>query len=956
MNSSLHQRLLWSALVLALLNPSNLTFATSPPVESLSTADQQWVDSSLAALSLEQKAAQMVMVRIYGRYHHPESSTFRRLEQQVRELGVGGVVLFDSDLQTVPRLLDHLQGQAALPLLVAADFERGINMRIRRGAVEMPWAMAIGASRSTAAARFLGEITAREGRALGVHWAFAPVVDVNNNPANPVINLRSFGEQPELVGELATAFIAGARGQGLQHGGMMTTAKHFPGHGDTAVDSHLGLPTLDFDFERLEQIELRPFRQTIAAGVDAVMVGHIAVPAIDPSGDPATLSPLLTHRLLRQRLGFEGLIVTDAMGMEGVAATWFGAAAVRAVAAGTDVVLMPPDPRIAIQSLARAVAEGQLTEERLDHSVRRLLEAKARLGLHRQRLVGNKAVEQQVARPADSARALAIAQRSITVLRDADKHLPLHAESDPNLLLIEIEQGLRSSSRLATQLDRRKIAYRRWQLGPEISPQTLDKIIKSADEHSHILLAAFIRPRADGVDLSPSQLDLAQRLAALDKPLLMVSLGSPYLLAQVPGVDTYFCAWGSDASSQAAAIGALFGEFDIGGQLPVSLPGLYDFGHGLRIPRHPMSLERTSAAAAGFRTAGLAKVEQLLDGFVSDGAFPGGIVAVGHRGKLALLHPFGKLSYAADAAAVTHETLYDLASLTKVIATTTMAMILVDEKRLDLDARVDSFLPLFRGAGKEQVTLRHLLTHSSGLDWWAPLFETLSGQLAYIEHIQAMELVYAPGSDTKYSDLGIILLGEILERVAGESLEHFFEQRIAAPLGMTETLFRPGPELLQRIAPTEHDSGRGRLLRGEVHDENAFALGGVAPHAGLFATAGDLARFVQMLVNGGVFEHRRIISRSTLDLFTHRANLVAGSDRAIGWDTKSAEKSSAGDFFAASSYGHTGFTGTSIWIDPERRLFLILLTNRVHPTRENNQIRKVRPALANAVMQALADP
>lgn len=350
----------------------------------------------------------------------------------------------------------------------------------------------------------------------------------------------------------------------------------------------------------------------------------------------------------------------------------------------------------------------------------------------------------------------------------------------------------------------------------------------------------------------------------------------------------------------------------------------------------------------------LEEVDRLLDGFRERGAFPGGVLAAGDRGKLVHLHPFGRLTYAADARPVTADTLYDLASLTKVVATTTMAMILVDEGRLDLDRKVQDFLPGFQGPGKEAVTVRHLLSHSSGLEALAPFFREIRGKEAYVERIQAMDLVYPTGSRSLYSDPGIILLGEVLERAAGQPVEDFVRERVFEPLGMRDTLFRPPPELRARIAPTEEDPWRGRLVHGEVHDENAFAMGGVAPHAGLFGTAGDLARFARMLLNGGVLDGRRIVSRETVELFTRRVG-IPGSNRALGWDTKSAEGSSAGTLFSGRSFGHTGFTGTSLWIDPERQIYVILLTNRVHPTRENNVIREVRPAVADAVVRGLLE-
>ncbi len=357
----------------------------------------------------------------------------------------------------------------------------------------------------------------------------------------------------------------------------------------------------------------------------------------------------------------------------------------------------------------------------------------------------------------------------------------------------------------------------------------------------------------------------------------------------------------------------------------------------------------------GFRPGGLAEADRLLEGFRERRAFPGGVLAVGYGDALIHLHPFGRLTYDANAPLVTSDTLYDLASLTKVVATTTMAMILVDEGKLDLERPVQAYLPGFQGPGKVAVTVRHLLTHSSGLDATAPLYKELHGEEAFVQRIETMDLAYPPGSRSLYSDLGIILLGEILERVAGQPLEAFARERVFAPLAMRDTMFRPPAELRPRIAPTEFDPWRGRLVHGEVHDENAFAMGGVAPHAGLFSTAGDLARFAQMILDGGTLGGRRIVSRRTVELFTRRAG-IPGSDRALGWDTKSAESSSAGTLFSPRSFGHTGFTGTSMWIDPARQLFVILLTNRVHPTRDNQLIREARPAVADAVVRALADP
>ena len=934
--------------------PASSTAVVTALPEELSAAAQDWVDDTLASLSLEQKAAQLIAVRSFGFFENPGSEDYQRLVREVGELGVGGVVIFASELETVPRLLNDLQQHAEIPLLVSADVERGLAFRVQRGTVPLPWAMAIGATRSEDAAFFTGQVTAREGRALGIHWALAPVADVNNNPDNPVINIRSYGEDPDLVGRMASAYIRGA-----EQGGMLTTAKHFPGHGDTSTDSHHTRPVVTADRQRLDSVELVPFRQAIDAGVDTIMTAHVVMPAVDPDA-PATLSAAVMTGLLREELGFEGLIVTDALEMAGIRPAWTGEAAIRSLQAGADVLLLPPQTDVAIQSVVRAVAEGQLTEARIDESVRRVLEAKARLGLHENRLVNPAHLGSSVARPEDLERAHEIAEASITVVRNEGDILPLHAEDPLKILHLEISSGLRDRAVQGVtqgELEARGIPFKSRFLGPDVAPVIADRVLAEVGNYTHVVVSShiWVSSNKSRGDLRDSQEELLQRLDQTGVPVIVLAYNSPYFLDEIPQIPVFVATYGSAASSQRAAVGALFGEFDIGGKLPVALPGLYSYGHGLELAAREMSLPLVEPESAGFSSGGAAHIDAVVEDFVDQKAFPGGVLAVGYQGRLAYLKAFGHQTYDDGSPAVEVDTIYDLASLTKVVATTIMAMILVDEGLLDLDKPVQDFLPLFQGPGKEQVTVRHLLTHSSGLEAYGDLYNELSGKEQYLARIQEMGLEYEPGSKSVYSDYGMILLGEILERVSGQLMDVFLEQRVYGPLGMVDTGFLPGEDLRRRIAPTEDDPWRGYVAHGEVHDENAHALGGVAPHAGVFSTAPDLARFLQMILNGGVFEHRRIVSREIVEEWTRKAG-IAESDRAIGWDTKSAEKSSAGSLFSPNSFGHLGYTGTSMWVDPERELFVILLTNRVHPTRENNLIRQVRPAVADAVVQALESP
>ena len=913
-----------------------------------------WAETTLKALTLEEKVAQMIGVRAFGIYTNPRSADYQSLIDEVETLKVGHITIFESDVYAAPKILNDLQRRAKIPLLVSADLERGLAFRVRRGVVPIPYAMAIGATRSEEAAYFSGLVTGREARSIGIHWTFAPVADVNNNPDNPVINIRSYGEDPDLVGRLSSAYVRGAR-----EGAILSTAKHFPGHGDTAADSHLTLPVISADRDRLNRMELAPFQTMFKAGVDAVMVAHIAVPSVDPSGDPASLSRPLTTGLIRDQMKYQGLIVTDAMEMSGLDVAWSGEASVRAVMAGCDLVLLPKDAKIAVREIGRAVREGRIAEAQIDASVLRLLKTKESLGLDRNRFVDEAEIGKNVGRPEDIEAANRITQASITLVKNEAGVIPLAVEKPLRLLHLIMSSDARNdwiSGIPESEFARRYVKATSRYIGPDLNPELANEIVAQAESgaFSHVVASAFVRVTSSKgtANMEGAHAKLLSRLSQSGPPLIVLAFGSPYLLRQAPEIPVYLAAYGGIDTAQRAAIGALFGEFDIGGQLPVTLPGLFPFGHGLKIPHRAMTLAIASPETQGFKPGTFADVDATVERFIEKKAFPGAVVAVGRDGALVHLKAYGRRTYEPDAPAMTPDTLFDLASLTKVIATTTMAMMMVDEGRLDLDRPVRDFFSKFLGGSKERITVRHLLTHSSGIDWWAPLYKEAHTMPEYLNRILPMDLKYEPGTKSVYTDLGVMMLGEILERVSGTDLDSFVKRRLFEPMKMRDTGFKPSESMTSRIAPTEVDNEwRKRLVWGEVHDENAAGLGGVAPHAGLFGTAPDLARFAAMLLYGGVFENRRFIAPQTLAQFTTRST-VPDSSRALGWDTPS-ENSSAGTLMSKRAFGHTGFTGTSMWMDPETGVFVILLTNRVHPTRENNQIREARPQIADAVMRGL---
>jgi len=930
---------------------------------SLSPAASAWVESTLGKMTVDEKIGQLLFTTYYGGFTATDSPAYQQLLHNVQNLHVGGFIvithgsplgILKSQAYPTAVLANQLQTQSKLPLLIGADFERGTAMRYDEG-TSFPTAMAVAAGGNPKDAYTMGKITASEARATGVSWVYAPDSDVNNNPANPIINTRSFGENPQRVGEFVSAFI-----KGVEDGGALATAKHFPGHGDTAADSHIDLPVIPASRERLEHLELVPFRAAIAAGADTVMTGHLSVPALEPDPNtPATLSPKILEGLLRKQLGFHGLIVTDAMDMGGITVRYApGEAAVRAVVAGVDCLLMPPVPDAAFEALEGAVRSGRISKQRLDESVRRILQAKARLGLNKNRLVDVNALNHRFGSVAWQNEAQEISDRGVTLLRDKPHRLPLDGTKPSRGLLLafyadpepypgeDLERELRSRFDTLTTL-RADTRFVNASILKLPSPDTYDVAI----------VGFFVRvsDRKGNVDVPPEQAALAEQVYKTGKPAVTVAFGSPYLIEEFPQAETWLSAFGISDVAQISAARALFGEIPVRGHLPVTVPGVnLKAGFGIEVPANPMTLRPMDVREDGQ----LRPAYEVVERAVKDKAFPGATLAVGLRGRVAI-HAFGKLSYDAKSPAVVPTTMYDIASLTKVVVTTTLVAKLAEGDfavPLDLDAKVERYLPEWASGPqpewRHRVTVRHLLTHTSGLPPFKEYWRTSKSKHDTLTKIFAEPLEYEPGTKEVYSDLGIILMAEIIDRSTGKKLDDLANTFIFSPLGMTNSMYKPPKKLWPTIAPTEIDTQyRHRLIEGEVHDENAYAIGGVSGHAGVFSTAPDLAAFCQMLLNGGVYAHRRILRRATVTQFTTPQQLSGGT-RTLGWAVPTPD-GLAGHYFSAHSFGHTGFTGTSIWVDPDRQLFVVFLTNRVHPTRENQKIQQVRRDLHDAVMQAL---
>lgn len=554
----------------------------------------------MKGMSLHDEVAQLVFIAFHGESPNTRSREYRRFIRLIRETRIGGLVLNNvanghtvqkAEPYKVAAFVNRLQRMTRVPLMVGGDFERGASMRLE-GTTVFPHAMAFGAANDPALTRYEGEDTAREARAVGVQWVFYPDSDVNNNPDNPIINIRSFGENPEAVARQVTAFIEGAHSDKKNY--VLTTAKHFPGHGDTSVDSHMNLPSIPADLERMNRLELVPFKAAIAAGTDSIMTGHIAVPALAPPDLPATLSPQIVTGLLRHDLGFQGLVVTDALEMGGIAKGFTsGEAAVRAIEAGVDVLLMPPDPDAAIKAVVSAVESGKISRQRIRESVIKLLSAKEKVGLARQRFINIEAMSDVLDSPEANQRAQEVADRAVTLVRNTGNLVPLPSPENTCYVVMP-ESRTSSEGQLFTQELRRRAPHAPIvTLDPSMPKQQVDDLLGKLNGCPNHAVAAFasVNAYSGTVGLAGELPHAIQTLVATGKPVALVALGNPYLLRNFPNVAAYLATFSTVPPSETAALKALWGEMNITGHLPVTIPGLAAYGEGIQVqaprPRAP---------------------------------------------------------------------------------------------------------------------------------------------------------------------------------------------------------------------------------------------------------------------------------------------------------------------------------------------------------------------------------
>ena len=944
-----------------------LAFIFISGCSSVPKTSKNWPQKVLKTLSLREKIAQMMIYRMHLKY---KDVTPEKWEEIIRLLdgdGIGGIHLWSGDGSSSIAIMNEIQKRSRIPIIFDADIERGFGQRFPSG-TDFPPMMAITATGNPENAYEVGKIVATESRAAGIHWNLSPVVDVNNNPLNPIINTRSFSENADIVSEFSKKYA-----KGLQDYGMIATAKHFPGHGDTQTDSHSSLAMIPSDSSRLWSLELKPFATMAKAGVDVVMVAHVHAPDYQPEADdPATLSPFWVTDVLKDRLGFDGAIITDGMGMGGITKNYSDDyAIVKAVQAGCHIIIQNYDMVGSIDAIEKAVLEGQISEQQINSSALKMLELKYKVGLNLNPYIGLDHMMKNISTKRNREASNRIASEAITLVKDSKGLLPINASPKDTLYIIDIydQEYKHSRSTVASKIISERIPVRAIQVDESDKKPILDVIVKSIPKNSQILINAFVSPKEwkDRIFFPDNETYFVRELIKKSDRIILASLGTPYLLQDFPKVSTYLCAYNGSYLMQNALANALLGSKDISGRLPISIPGLYEIGSGM-FKEMKVKVEKISEYKPGIEVkrvlpeavgANNNYIERFMESAIKDSAWPGGVLLAAKNGNIFYHKGHGFHTYESKKP-VRSSDIFDLASITKVISTTSGIMKLVDKNKIDLDKPVVSYLPNFKGKKKKykkqksEITVRDLLSHSSGLPAFKQYFKMEKTREVILENIYDTEPVREKGDTTIYSDVGAIMLGELIEKVSGFPLDIFVDSLIFKPLGMGTTFYNPPEEKIKRVVPTEIDP-KGNLIHGYVHDENAHSLGGVAGHAGLFSTAKDLAIFSQMMLNKGLYGWKRIFKQETVDLFTKRANLVSQSSRCLGWDSPSGA-SSGGVYLSDASYGHGGYTGTTLWIDPDNEIIVILLTNAVHPNRKNKDPKYFdwRHRIHSAVYESLS--
>lgn len=954
------------AIVISGLFSLSLAFRTAEIEQKIPTK-ASWVNAEFEKMTLDQKIGQFFMVAAYS---NKGEKHFQHLDSLVKEQHIGGMIFFQGQRINMKSILNRFQSEAEVPLLIGMDAEWGVQMRLF-GEDRFPYNYTLGAANDPKLTKTISAMIAQECREIGVHMNFAPVADVNSNPNNPVIGFRSYGENPLAVASHVKAAVLGMEGQGV-----LTSIKHFPGHGDTGTDSHYDLPIVENSLTQIDAIDFPPFRAGIRAGTASVMIAHLNVPALDSTGTPSSLSPIVIKEYLQGQLGFKGLVISDALNMKAVADRYGKTeVVVKAFQAGCDILLFPESVEEAIQAIREKVESGEIELAEIDARCKKVLNAKYKAIINPVDVKNYDKFEIELAKKQ-------VYEKAITVLKNDNEVLPIK-RFDQRIAHISIgsnTQALKKSMDLVAPIDHFHF----------YTIEEAQNRLKDTLSNYDVIFTAFhsntVRSRND-YGLPKGWKKWISDLP--EKKNVLAFFGNPLGLksADLSKFDAIVLGYENHALTQDRMGQFLMGTFASQGKLPITMNQAYVRNHGVVVDWSGR-LKDSQPEELGISRVKLMEIDRIVKKGIDAGAFPGCQVLVAVEGKIIWRKSYGFHTYD-NTRAVQNTDLYDIASVTKIAASTSSLMILDSEGKFDLSSKLGEYLPeLTKGTGYSNILLKNMMAHQAGLVAWIPFYKrTLSEGRPSAEWYAPMK---SPETDVpvatnlwvkdaytdtmysrilrtplksiryKYSDLGYYFVKKIIEKQSGEKMENFTLKHLYEPMGLRYMRYKPLDYFsLSKITPTEDDQYfRKQLVHGHVHDPGAAMIGGVGGHAGLFSNAGDMAALMQMYLGKGSYGGTEYIAPNVIAEYTKRQ--FSRNRRGAGFDKPKIDGNGGTCYKGASmsSFGHSGFTGTLAWVDPVNKTNFVFLSNRVYPDAENwklvkmNTRTEIQRVIYEAVQQA----
>lgn len=940
-------------------------------------SQEAWVDSVYNQLSFDEKVGQLFMVAAYS---NKDEAHNKSIDKLVEENKIGGLIFFQGGPVRQAKLTNRYQAKSKVPMFIGIDAEWGLSMRLD-STYRYPWNMTLGAVQDMKLIEKAGNQMAKQSKRMGIHFNFAPVVDINTNPKNPIIGNRSFGETKENVTLRALALM-----KGLQDEGVYATAKHFPGHGDTSTDSHHTLPIVKFDKNRLDAVELYPYKELIKNGLASVMVAHLNVPSIEPRENyPTSISYNVVTNILKNELQFEGLIFTDALNMKG--ASNFkkpGDIDLEAFLAGNDVLLFAENVPVAIKKFNEAKKEGRLTEERLAYSVKKILAYKYKANLYNYQPIVLENLYNDLNAVEFEALNYQLYENAVTVIKNDTKSIPIAQLDKEKIAYVKL--GNDTSDVFLAQL-------KNYANVTEITSKNLDNVLTELEGYTKVIIGYH---KSDGAwrnhNLTFRELLWINQIGK-QNDVILTFFTKPYSLLTIKNfesIETIIIGYQNNAISQTVVPQVIFGAIGSKGKLPVSIEEHFKVNEGIET----LAIQRLGFEMpenVGMDSKILTKIDAIAKLAIDKKMTPGLQIVVARKGKVVYQKSFGNHTYDEGAPKVQNTDLYDIASLTKIIGTLPNVMQEFDKGNLTLETKLKTMLPVFKGSNKEDASVLDMLTHQARFQPWIPFYKatldslnkpsekyyrtrpTVEFQLKVAEDlylrrdyndtilkvIADSELL--PKKQYKYSDFSFILFKEYLERENGKSLEYLAENNFYKHLGATSLTYNPLHKFDKSVViPTENDNYfRYQTVHGYVHDMAAAMQGGISGHAGLFSNALDIAKVMQMYLQKGNYGGKQFITEETLQKFNTCYFCKDGNRRGVGFDKPQlGNEGPTCGCVSLTSFGHTGFTGTMTWADPEKEIVYVFLSNRTFPdSNASNKLSKenIRENIQKVIYESIIE-